>query len=303
MAKYLTVIIPTYNRVETLQKCLNALAAQTCPADGVEVIIADDGSTDETAELVKRFAGAGTLDVKYFWQTNKGPAAARNLGIRNASGEVLLFLGDDIIAGPCLLKRHILWHKKNRTDNTALLGYVTWAENLAVTPFMRWLENGGTQFRFNELEDSKKVDPAEFLYTCNVSLKRVFLTANGLFDEDFPYAALEDVELGRRLKVAGLELYFDRKAIAWHDHYTSLKDACRRMVKVGESKCILDRKTGSPAHIPASFIRRALKVFKVYAYYMLASFLEKRMVSDAIFKYVMVSYYIRGIERAGGGGK
>ena len=279
MKKHLTVIIPTYNRAEILQKCLKALVGQTYPVSGFEIVVVDDGSSDRTGEVSASFINEGVVDTKYFRQENKGPAAARNLGIKTAVGEVILFIGDDIIAAPDLLERHAAWHLKNTDFGAALLGYVTWDPALKTTPFMFWLENGGPQFGFNELEDGTEVGSCGFFYTCNISLKRRFLTEKGLFDEEFPYAAYEDSELGYRLKAAGLKLFFDRKASALHHHDTSLEDACKRMIKVGESKKILNLKTGLPAYEPApSLIQRILKVFKISLYYPLAVFFEKRKV-------------------------
>jgi len=304
MAKYLTVIIPTYNRAKTLEKCLTALAGQTYPGSGFEVIIADDGSTDRTGELAASFMNGKIVDVKYFRQENKGPAAARNLGIKNAAGDVILFMGDDMLAGPDLLERHTAWHLKNAKDSAALLGYATWDPELEITPFMFWLENGGPQFSFNRLEDGGEADPRLYFYTCNISLKRRFLTGNGLFDEEFPYAAYEDMELGCRLKAAGLKLFFDRKAVAWHHHYTSLEGACKRMIKVGESKKILNRKIGQSVFEPRTpFIRRILKIFKISVYYPLAVLFEKRKVAAGIFLYVMDYYCALGVEKSRGGRK
>ena len=80
MKKTITVIIPTYNRAETLRKCLKALAAQTFPASGAEVLVVDDGSGDNTEEVAASFIKEGAVETKYLRQENKGPAAARNLG-------------------------------------------------------------------------------------------------------------------------------------------------------------------------------------------------------------------------------
>ncbi|KJR41168.1 glycosyl transferase family 2 protein, partial [Candidatus Magnetoovum chiemensis] len=99
-----SVIIPTYNRSGTLSRCLEALSAQDFPFDKFEVIVCDDGSSDDTAAAVTRFKASLTL--KYIRQDNKGPAAARNLGILNSIGKYLLFLNDDAIAADNLLTNH-----------------------------------------------------------------------------------------------------------------------------------------------------------------------------------------------------
>src|SRR5689334_10888013 len=88
----LTVIIPTFNRASTLRKCLAALARQTCGADLYEVIVADDGSTDDTRAVAEE---AG---VRCLHQPNSGANAARNRAIAESRGEILLFINDDIIA-------------------------------------------------------------------------------------------------------------------------------------------------------------------------------------------------------------
>jgi GT2 family glycosyltransferase len=164
---------------------------------------------------------------------------------------------------------------------------------------MRWLENGGPQFGYGDLTDGGEVDPAKYFYTCNISVKNEFLLKNGLFDEDFPAAAFEDAELGYRLKAKGLRLTFDRKALGWHRHYTSLKDACGRMVKVGEARDIFNRKICSTSEANIfSPLRKPLRALKLALYYPLALFFEKRKISARIFRYVLSYYYREGLEKA-----
>lgn len=286
----LSVIIPTYNRKDKLAKCLRALLAQTYPAEDFEIVVADDGSTDGTEGWVAGFIAGDLERIRYFRQGNKGPAAARNLGVKNARGSIVLFLGDDIIAEPGLVEKHALWHAENPGGNNALLGYVTWARDLRITPFMKWLEHGGPQFAYHELTDGAEADPAKFFYTCNLSLKRDFLLNNGLFDEDFSAAAYEDIELGLRLKKKGLKLRYSEAAMGWHDHATSLKAACRRMRMVGEAGELFRIKAGGgeidPPE-PASLFKKGLRLFRFSIYYPLAVILERTFLNAHVFKYVM----------------
>ncbi len=83
----LSVIIPTFNRAKLLKRALKSVFAQTLQP--FEVIVVDDGSTDDTKEMVKEFP------IKYFYQKNKGVSTARNLGIKNSSGDVIAFLDSD----------------------------------------------------------------------------------------------------------------------------------------------------------------------------------------------------------------
>jgi glycosyltransferase involved in cell wall biosynthesis len=238
----LSVIIPTCNRKDVLVKCLQALFRQTCPTEQFEIIIVNDGSKDDTKGVVSKLMADAPAKLHYYEQSNRGPAAARNVGVRQASGELVLFIGDDIIAHANLLQEHIDWHTRFPEEHTAILGHVTWSPELRVTPFMRWLENGGPQFAYNEIK-SESVDHYGFFWTCNISLKREFMLSKGLFDEGFPYAAYEDIELGYRLALEGLKIKYNRKAAACHLHPgINVKNYKKRMEVVGESEVIFSNK-------------------------------------------------------------
>lgn len=229
----LSVIIPTYNRRESLLKCLAALERQTWKGELFEVVVVDDGSSDGTREAVSARPAGGDFEISYFLLDHKGPAAVRNEGIRRASGELLLFIGDDILAGPRLLEEHLNWHSAHPEEGTAVFGYVTWSPELRVTPFMHWLEHGGPGFRYYQFSHGKTVD---VLWTCNISLKREFLLRSGaFFDEEFPYAAMEDIELGYRLRGSELKILFNKNAAAWHFHPTDILSYCVRQRLAGRS--------------------------------------------------------------------
>jgi GT2 family glycosyltransferase len=176
----------------------------------------------------------------YLSETKPGPAAARNLGIKHARSRLILFIGDDCIADRSLVDKHVTFHKTYSEENIAILGYTTWHRKLHVTAFMHWLEHGGLQFDYDMLKDG---DIADTFYTSNVSFKLDFiLNNNGFFDEDFPYAAYEDTELAYRLQSKGLRVLFQRDAVAYHFHPTTLRDYCYRIRNTGKSALILRRK-------------------------------------------------------------
>jgi len=115
--RFVSVIIPTYNRKEILERTLRTYSDQTYPKDKFEVIVIDDGSTDGTEHVVKSLVGGSNYKLRYFRQDNKGPAAARNLGINEAAGEIVLITGDDCIPDPKLIEEHVRYHDLNAGEN------------------------------------------------------------------------------------------------------------------------------------------------------------------------------------------
>lgn len=298
----ISIVIPTFNRKRILEKCLRNVCNQDFQRTDYEIIVVDDGSVDGTGILLDKLSKSAESPLRYFRQENKGPAAARNLGIRNAKGLIILFLGDDSIVTPSLLKEHYSWHVKYPQDNYAVLGHITWSQDIRVTPFMEWLENGGPQFAFGQIKDKDNVDAQVFFYSSNISLKKGFLLAhNGFFDESFLKAAYEDLELGYRLRNAGMILKYNRDAVAYHEHYTSVADACRRMVIVGRYSGLFYEKTGKkPANLTRPFWREIASWLKFGLYYSLAKYYEQRVDREDVFKYVMENCFMRGARNGTG---
>jgi len=245
MGLKLSAVIPTYNRAQTLRKALQPLLSQAGElGEAVELIVVDDGSNDDTADVVASLARESPVPLTYARQPNRGPAAARNLGMHMARGEWILFLGDDIFPQPGLLATHLDIHEHEQPRVTvAVLGLVTWDPGLTVTPFMQWW--GGQRLRFPASRERGFTETWRF-YTCNVSAQREFLLADGGFDEGFPDAAFEDTEFAFRLSKRGLELYFDPRALAYHHHPTDLAAACKQMETAGRSFQRFHQKTGYP---------------------------------------------------------
>src|SRR6266446_4734746 len=190
----LSVIIPTYNREKVLAKALEAYLMQSSPHLIHELLVVDDGSTDATQALVLAFSNRSPFPIRYLRQPNKGPAAARNLGIREAASSIVLFTDSDIVPQHDLVVQHLDWHRKNPQPGAAVLGYVTWPPEIKATPFMRWYGEDGALFAYRRLRGKREVD-FHFFYTCNLSVKVGFLRSCAQFDEDFKSAAYEDIEL------------------------------------------------------------------------------------------------------------
>jgi glycosyltransferase involved in cell wall biosynthesis len=239
----LSIVIPTHDRAPILARCLAALDAQRGMPEGTEIVVVDDGSRDDTRGVVASLAATARVPIVYLAQPASGPAAARNLGVRHARGRVLLFLGDDILAEPTLVAEHVRLHAAHPGRDVAVLGFVTWSDEVPVTPYMRWLESSGNQFDYGSIGVQDEIDPARFFYTSNLSLKREVLVETGeLFDERFRHALLEDIDLGRRLAARGLRLKYNPAAVGRHHHAVRLAQYARRIELSSEYWVLLERK-------------------------------------------------------------
>jgi GT2 family glycosyltransferase len=237
----LSVVIPTKDRADALARTLDALEAQHPGHAEREAIVVDNGSSDDTVEQVRQRATGSRLAIRLLEQPDGGPAAARNAGAEAAAGDVLLFLGDDTEpAGPDFLNAHLALHAARPEPTYGVLGLITWNPLKPVTPFMRWLENGGPQFHYCDLE-AGTVDAASYFYSSHASLKRSIFEQVGGFDVRFPTAAIEDTELGVRLADAGLELDYRPELLVLHDHPTTPQQSLRRSVAVGRSAALYNQ--------------------------------------------------------------
>jgi len=229
-----SVVIPTFERPDTLGRVLDGLGGQEAPPD-FEVVVVNDGSRDETAARLSGYRASYPLRV--FTQPNSGPAAARNRGVREARGARVLFLGDDTVPEERLLAVHARAHAEPRSEPIAVLGYTTWPRERRVSPFLHHINEYGLQFGYGLIEDREAV-PFNFFYTSNISLPRELLLAAGLFDTTFPHAAWEDIEMAYRLARKGMRIVYRPEAVARHHHEISFESFRRRQEKSGESAAI-----------------------------------------------------------------
>lgn len=235
---YLSVVIPTRNRAAALTATLEALAGQRPVNGGYEIIVADNGSEDGT-EATLRAAEAQLPGLRWVQQPRPGPAAARNAAVAAARGEVLLLLGDDTApAGNDLLESHAALHRAAPRPEDACLGRIEWAPRPRPTEFMQWLDAGGPQFHYWELTAGEVADPRFYFYSSHLSLKTSAFREVGGFDERFPFAAVEDTELGGRLAAAGLRLEYHPELVVLHDHPTTIPGSLQRAVRIGRSAAI-----------------------------------------------------------------
>jgi len=235
----LSVLVPTFDRPGLLRSCLASLADQDAAPDEFEIVVVDDGSGPAVAREVDRARERATNLVGVRLPENSGPATARNRAVAESSGRVVLFVDDDVVATPSLVRRH-LEHHDGAGESLAVLGRVEWHPDLRVTAFMRWLDQSGLQFAYETwLREGPVEPPYAAFYTANLSMTRALFERGGGFDQRFPYAAYEDMELAWRLTPAGLRLDYRPDALAYHGRGITLTDFRRRMTRVGESAAVL----------------------------------------------------------------
>jgi glycosyltransferase involved in cell wall biosynthesis len=261
---FLSVMLPTYNRVEALQRTLTALEQQQgCDPKQYEIIVVDDGSSDGTAAALHGFSRATSARFSYaVLAENGGPARARNVGLSLCQSRAVLIIGDDIEPAPDLLAKHLLFHRQHPADEDALLGHVSFAREMEITGFMRWLEQDGRKYFFNyaALKAGQEAAPI-FFYTCNVSVKMALLAKSGWFDQSFPYASHEDLELGCRLADQGMRLIYDPGAEGYHWHTLTVQGIARRVYLMGYSAVLFWNLVGQQGSMLRQTARTLLTLF------------------------------------------
>lgn len=200
MIKY-SIIVPAYNAGNTIKGCLSAVVNQSISRDDYEVIVVDDGSTDGTAGMVKKFP------VKYMWQPNRGSASARNHGAREATGKIILFTDSDCI--PAYKWMEEMTKPFEKPDVIAVKGaYKTNQRSLIARLAQTEFEE-----RFEMLKRAESIDMVD---TYSAAFRRDIFWKAGGFDESFPVANNEDTDLSYKLSSAGYKMVFNPEAIVYH---------------------------------------------------------------------------------------
>ena len=229
----LSVVLATFNRAETLRITLAHLVDQTLDPARFEVIVVDDGSSDDTAVVVETSRSRAGFDLTYLGHANCGPGYTQNRGIRAARGSVVLLMADDIWMSRGALAAHLAAHEHRGDPAAAFLGRVRQSPALQGSVFLRTWD----PFRFGDFDGQSELPYYKF-WACNISVNRDFLLRHGLFREPRGIAgaaAHEDPELGYRLSLAGLRIFYCSEALGYHHHVVTLDQACRRAFMQGRN--------------------------------------------------------------------
>jgi glycosyltransferase involved in cell wall biosynthesis len=219
---FFSIVIPTYNRLPILQKCLRALEIQTFDPQtvtGYETIVVDDGSTDGTIDWLKNNT-AELPHVKIYEQAHKGASAARNLGVEQAKGDTIIFIDSDIVVLPNFLQCHTdaLVQAQQASGDDKIFTYG------AVINTANFEDPTSEKYKIIDFSNA-------YFATTNVAIPRHWLMEVGLFDMDFNLYGWEDLELGVRLKNRGIKMVKCPEAVGYHWHPAFTLDRIPRLIQ------------------------------------------------------------------------
>jgi glycosyltransferase involved in cell wall biosynthesis len=233
-----SVIVCTYNRASLLRRNLESLGRQSIEPELYEVIVVDDGSDDDTDDLVREMSAGHPMLRLFETGINKGSCVARNLGLDSATGKYILFTDDDCIAmkdwveNMCdTLDHHPIVAGSIRSPES---GYVKLCHNIAhFHPFMPGPESG----------------PVDFLAGANMGFRRSVIDELGGFDDAMILAG--DMQLCLRARSMGYQPYLSQKAVVVHDpDYISLSRAIRSSYMHAATTVLLRNEYRSLLHTP-----------------------------------------------------
>ncbi len=256
-----SIIVPSFNRAEEIQELLESFTDLELPPKEIELLIADDGSTDETSEIVKSYQTKFSFTLKFLYQQNKGPGAARNMGMENATGDFFIFIDSDCTVHPkWLINIDRELHRKNAD---AFGGPDSFRENFPV--LLKAINYSMTSFiTTGGLRGSKGKKLAKFYpRSFNMGLSR------NLYEQIGGFGKLrhgQDIEYSNRIIKSGAKVVFIADATVYHKRRTSIRKFFRQVFNWGVARINLyklDKSMLEPLHGAPAFATLLLFIMVV----------------------------------------
>jgi glycosyltransferase involved in cell wall biosynthesis len=236
-----SVVICTYNRCSLLQDCLTSLFTQTYPRDDYEIVVVDDGSTDDTQALLEEMAQRPGPQLRAVRQENKGSAAARNLGIAHAQGQIIASIDDDCMATQSWIESAVPCFVDD--DVVGVQGQTLPAERVRLHLFPP---------RFSYTVEVTKNVPHH--PTCNVFYRRQAILDVGGFNEKFKMTGAEDADLAFRIEREG-QVVFSPQVLVYHVvFYETLVERLRFMKRYQYEPILIKEYPQLRKNLPLGFI-------------------------------------------------
>ncbi|MFZ0389519.1 MAG: glycosyltransferase [Calditrichia bacterium] len=241
-----SVIVPSYNRADEIGELLRSFTELDFPPARLELIIADDGSSDNTPQVVEQFKDRLKIDLHFFHQKNQGPGAARNMGMEKAAGDFFIFIDSDCTVRSDWLRN--IDEMLHREGAEAFGGRDSFREDFP--PLLKAINYSMTSFlTTGGLRGGKKVKLAKFYpRSFNMGLSR------GLYQRIGGFGSLrhgQDIEYSNRIHRATDRLIYIHDAVVFHKRRTSIKKFFRQVFNWGVARINLykiDRRMLEPLH-------------------------------------------------------
>ena len=252
-----SVIVPVYNGARTIISCLESLLVQDYPNELYEIIVVENGSTDETTNLVKKYP------VRLLHCERKGPAFARNFGVQYSKAELIAFTDSDCVADPQWLKNLVSAYEDAQVAGAG--GKIIPLKEAEYSHIQYYSEIN------NPLENflSGEGEFLPHLYTANASYRReMFLKISGFNDK---LLTAEDVDLSWRLQLAqGCKLAYVEDALVYHHHRVNKKALARQYRQYGYGEILIDalyhKFSGYPRGLRYQITRLFSQVMALFRY-------------------------------------
>ena len=261
--RMITIITPSYNRSDELKYLLESLENQKIDHNFFELIISDDGSTDGTKELIKKWKRKASFNIKYISQMNKGPGSARNHGLKNSNGELIVFIDSDCEAHPEWLKIIMENYKKDNFD--ACGGPDSSKDDFTILQksidysMTSFLTTGGMRGH------SEKMIAKFYPRTHNMAIKKA------IYDQIGGFGSLrhgQDIEYSNRIRKSGARIKFIKDAIVYHRRRSSLKQFYKQVFNWGVARInlyLIDKNMLEAVHfLPALATLLSLIIFILF---------------------------------------
>ena len=229
----ISIVIPTYNRHEQLSEVLDYIFQSEVEGfSDIEIIVVDDGSPIPARSVIESKKCVSPFELKYLRQPNAGPAKARNNGFHAARNAVVLFIDDDILVFPDLIKKHAEAHRLY--PESVICGQSPYFPSDRLTPAYRYLTKlFDENFDFVAANQSNNFAKIEMVASGNLSVEKTIFDRRDVYGENLTIPASEEFELSYYLRQKKIAVYSGLEIKGWHLQPATIKDSCQQNYKYG----------------------------------------------------------------------
>lgn len=238
----LSIVVLTYERAALLERCLASLARQTVAPEHLEIVVADDGSSDDTPDRVERWV-RDHPNIRGVRHDHAGIPATRNLGLRAATADLVAFVADDYELPPDYAERVLSTFEQNPQVQVLRFSITASTNDLGA-------QISDLYYRASVLARVAGAAPRGLVteHTLDASgaatFRRALFDRLGGFDESLMRA--EDSEFAVRLRQAGVAIHFDPEHRVGHRYDPLMRDTVRKSWTTGWYRCLARRRSAVP---------------------------------------------------------